>query len=87
MATKQVDIPLLEEYLRYLYRYRIARNDEPLKLSTQRMRLMAITSLFKRLHYYDIIKSDFYQKFELPRVPRNFPHNIPDEDEIELIIH
>lgn len=82
-----VDLDLLEAYRRYLYRYRKPRDNTPLELSTQRMRLMAVTGLLKRLHYHDIIRSDFYKKFPLPHVPRKLPKVIPEEQEIELIIH
>lgn len=51
------------------------------------MRLMAVTGFLKRMRYYDIIQSDFFSKFPLPRVPRKLPPVIPAEQEIELIFH
>ncbi|MBC9249124.1 hypothetical protein A9179_02420 [Pseudomonas alcaligenes] len=85
--VSQVDLDLLERYRKYLYRYRKRRDHEPLELSTQRMRLMAVTGLLKRLHAYDILQSEPYARFPLPRVPRQIPKQIPDEEEIEPILH
>ncbi len=83
----QIDLDLLERYRKHLYRYRKRRDHEPLELSTQRMRLMAVTGLLKRLHAYGIVQSEPYARFPLPRVPRKIPKQIPDEDEIEPILH
>ncbi|WP_454254226.1 tyrosine-type recombinase/integrase [Pseudomonas sp. Marseille-Q8238] len=83
----QVDLALLERYRKYVYRYRKHRDNTPLELSTQRMRLMAVTGLLKRLHYYGIVLSDDYSKFPLPKVNRKIPKQIPDEDEIDPILH
>ncbi|MBU3059885.1 tyrosine-type recombinase/integrase [Pseudomonas indica] len=85
--VSQVDLDLLERYRQHLYRYRKRRDHEPLKLSTQRMRLMAVTGLLKRLHAYGIVHSEPYARFPLPRVPRQIPKQIPDEEEIEPILH
>ncbi|MCQ4297702.1 tyrosine-type recombinase/integrase [Pseudomonas stutzeri] len=85
--VSQVDLDLLERYRKHLYRYRKARDHEPLELATQRMRLMAVTGLLKRLHYFGIVPSDFYSRFPLPRAPRQIPKQIPDEDEIAPILH
>lgn len=79
-----IDLELLEAYRRYLYRYRKPRDHAPLDLSTQRMRLMAVTGFLKRMRDYDIIQSDFFSKFPLPRVPRKLPPVIPAEQEITI---
>ena len=83
----QVDLALLERYRKYLHRYRKHLDHSPLELSTQRMRLMAVTGLLKRLHAYGIVLSDDYTKFPLPKVHRRIPKQIPDEDEIDPILH
>lgn len=83
----QIDLALLESYRKYLHRYRKRQDSAPLELSTQRMRLMAVTGLLKRLHYYGIVLSDDYSKFPLPKVHRKIPKQIPDEDEIAPILH
>lgn len=83
----QVDLALLERYRKYLCRYRKPRDHTSLAPSTQRMRLMAVTGLLKRLHYYGIVLSDDYAKFPLPKVHRQIPKQIPDEDEIDPILH
>lgn len=86
-VTKVTDlsIDVLEEYRRHLYRHRKS-DGQPLQLSTQRMRLMAITGFLKFLDYYDVLATDFYKKFTLPRVPRRLPKQIPEFEEIELIL-
>jgi integrase/recombinase XerD len=48
------------------------------------MRLMAVTGFLKRMRDYDIIQSDFFSKFPLPRVPRKLPPVIPAEQEITI---
>jgi len=83
----QIDLDLLESYRKHLYRYRKRRDHKPLELSTQRMRLMAVTGLLKRLHAFGILHSEPYTRFPLPRVPRQIPKQIPDEEEIEPILH
>jgi integrase/recombinase XerD len=83
----EVDRDVLEQYRRYLSKYRKRRDGEPLSLSTQRMRLMAVTGLLKCLHYYEVINSNFYKNFKLPRVPAKLPKHIPEFDAIELLMH
>ncbi|SEB16449.1 tyrosine-type recombinase/integrase [Marinobacterium iners] len=79
-----IDLELLEAYRRYLYRYRKPRDHTPLDLSTQRMRLMEVTGFLKCMRYYDIIQSNFFSKFPLPRVPRKLPPVIPAEQVITI---
>ncbi len=83
----EIDLALLECYRKHLYRYRKILDQQPLELSTQRMRLMAVTGMLKRLHAFGIVQSDFYCRFPLPKVPRKIPNQIPDEDEIAPILH
>jgi integrase/recombinase XerD len=82
----QLNLDLLESYRAYLYRWRKSCNGEPLSVSTQRMRLMAITGLLKRLYNLNKLESDFYKGFELPRVKKNKLLDIPSEKEMTLII-
>ena len=81
----QLNLDSLEEYRRYLSRYRKERGGEPLSLATQRMRLMAVTGFLERLYYFRTIKSDFFVYFKLPRVNRRLPADVPDEVEMEQI--
>jgi len=82
----QLNLDSLEEYRRYLNRYRKERDGEPLDLATQRMRLMAVTGFLERLYYFKTIKSDFFVYFKLPRVNRRLPADVPDEVEMEQIL-
>jgi integrase/recombinase XerD len=84
--VEQLSLDLLEQYRAYLYRYRKKRDSEPLAASTQRMRLMAITGLLKRLYNLNRLDSDFYKGFELPRVKKARLLDVPSEKDMLLII-
>lgn len=81
----KLNIDALENYRQHLYRYRKARDGKPLDISTQRMRLMAVTGFLERLYYFRIVKSDFFMQFKLPRVTRRLPADVPDEVEMEQV--
>ncbi|MCG7927646.1 MAG: hypothetical protein JAY67_19170 [Candidatus Thiodiazotropha taylori] len=66
---QQLDLLVLEKYRRYLNRYR-KRNGQPLDISTQYARLIAVTKFIKTMDYYDVIDGTFAKKFRLPRIPR-----------------
>lgn len=82
---QDLDMQVLEHYRRYLNKYR-KRNGQPLDISTQCARLMAITKFIKVMDYYDLINGAFAEKFRLPRIPRRLPKNIPAVEEIELVL-
>jgi len=82
---QELDMLLLEEYRRYLNRYR-KRDGQPLDISTQCARLMAVTKFIKVMDYYELIEGAFAKKFRLPRIPRRLPKDIPTIDEIECVL-
>lgn len=82
---QELDMQVLEHYRRYLNKYR-KRDGQPLDISTQCARLMAITKFIKVMDYYDLINGAFAEKFRLPRIPRRLPKNIPTVEEIELVL-
>lgn len=82
---QDLDMQILEHYRRYLNKYR-KRNGQPLDISTQCARLMAITKFIKVMDYYDLINGAFAEKFRLPRIPRRLPKNIPTVEDIELVL-
>lgn len=82
---QDLDMQILEHYRRYLNKYR-KRDGQPLDISTQCARLMAITKFIKVMDYYDLIDGAFAEKFRLPRIPRRLPKNIPTVEDIELIL-
>ena len=82
---RELDMQVLEHYRRYLNKYR-KRDGQPLDISTQCARLMAITKFIKVMDYYDLINGAFAEKFRLPRIPRRLPKNIPTVEEIELVL-
>jgi len=87
-SIHDVDKFVLEKYRRHIAKHRKAKDGEPLSLSTQRMRLMAVTGLIKRLGYFDVLDPEFAERFELPKAYRPIPKDIPeDEVEIEMILN
>ncbi len=84
-TLQEVDMLLLEEYRRYLNRYR-KHNGEALDISTQCTRLMAVTKFISIMDYYDQVDGTFARKFRLPRIPRRLPKDIPTVDEIECVL-
>lgn len=82
---QEVDMLLLEEFRRYLYKYRKV-DGEPLDISTQCARLMAVTKFLKVMDYYDVIDGTFAKKFRLPRIPRRLPKDIPSVEDIERVL-
>ncbi len=82
---QDLDMQVLEHYRRYLNKYR-KRDGQPLDISTQCARLMAITKFIKVMDYYDLINGAFAEKFRLPRIPRRLPKNIPTVEDIELVL-
>lgn len=83
----EIDLFVMEEYRRYLSAYRKPKDNEPLSITTQAQRLIAVRVFLERMFYYDVITDNFFAKFELPRTGRQLPKFIPDEDQIELIIN
>ncbi len=82
-----IDCEKLEGYRRYLYQYRKLKDGKPLSISTQVQRLIAVTTFLKRMYYFKIIKSNFFEYFKLPRLPQRLPMNIPDGDELEVVLN
>jgi integrase/recombinase XerD len=83
---QELDMHVLEEYRRYLNKYR-KKNGQPLDISTQYARLIAITKFIKTMDYYDVIDGDFAKKFRLPRIPRRLPKDIPTTKDVERVLH
>lgn len=82
---QQLDLLVLEKYRRYLNRYR-KRDGQPLDISTQYARLIAVTKFIKTMDYYDVIDGTFAKKFRLPRIPRRLPKDIPTVEDIERVL-
>ncbi|SIR02498.1 hypothetical protein [Marinobacterium stanieri] len=86
-TINDINLELLEAYRCYLYCYRKPCDITPLDLSTQRMRLMAVTGVLKRMRFCDITQSDFFSKLPLPLVLRKQPPVILAYQEIKLIFN
>ncbi len=84
-SIRDLDMLVLEEYRRYLNKYR-KRNGQPLDISTQYARLLAVTKFIKTMDYYDVIDGAFAKKFRLPRIPRRLPKDIPTAGDVEKVL-
>jgi len=82
----QLDLDVLEDYRRHLHKYRKEKDGEPLTMATQRMRLMSVTGMLKRLHLLNKTNQDFYQAFELPKVKKAKLLDVPDEEQMLQMI-
>ncbi|WP_251359118.1 tyrosine-type recombinase/integrase [Kangiella sp. TOML190] len=83
---KDLNINVLEGFRRHRHKYRKS-DGKPLQLSTLAQELMAVIDFMKFLDYYDLLESDFYKKFRLPKVGKSLPKDIPEHEEVEIIFH
>lgn len=84
-TIQDLDILILEDYRRHLNKYR-KKDGQPLDISTQCARLVAVTKFIKIMDYYDVIDGRFAKKFRLPRIPRRLPKDIPTIEDIERVL-
>jgi len=75
---------VLEDYRLHVARHR-KKNGEALSVASQKIKLMTVTVWLKRLEYFDVLDAEFAKRFELPKVPRPLPKNVPDEEDIMKI--
>jgi len=77
--------PIVERYQRYLFNYRKA-GGKPLAISTQRQRLKAIRGFFSWLIKQNMILHNPTADIEMPRIPKNIPHQTLSVAEVEKIM-
>ena len=75
---------VMEDYRLHVAKHR-KKNGDPLSMASQKLKLMTVTVWLKRLEYFDVLDAEFAVRFELPKVPRPLPKNVPDEEEMEQI--
>jgi len=81
----QISRAILESYQRTLWYYR-KKDGEPLKIHSQRARLIPLRSFFKWLARNDHIPANPAADMDMPRAPRQLPRDILSIAEVERIM-
>jgi integrase/recombinase XerD len=82
---QEVTRPILENYQRFLYRYR-KRDGQPLGFSSQRERLLALKDFFRWLCRQNILLHNPASELELPRCEKKLPMGTLNASQIEHIL-
>jgi integrase/recombinase XerD len=82
---KEVTLPILERYQRYLYHYR-KPNGEPLTFGTQQTRLVPLKAFFQWATRERHLLYNPASELILPRLPRRLPKHILSVSDIETIL-
>jgi integrase/recombinase XerD len=82
---KDVTLPILERYQRYLYHYR-KPNGEPLTFGTQQTRLVPLKAFFQWATRERHLLYNPASELLLPRLPRRLPKHILSVADIESLI-
>jgi len=81
----QVTYTVLEQYQRWLWRYR-KKNGKPLSVSSQRSRLGAVKSFFSWMCKEHVIVANPASDIELPRAEKRLPGDSLSRQEIETVL-
>ena len=81
----QINYPVLEQYQRWLWRYRKA-NGKPLSVSSQRGRLGAVKTFFSWMCKNHIIESNPASDIDLPRLQKRLPGESLSVSEVEAVL-
>ena len=85
LHLKDVTLPVLERYQRYLYHYR-KPNGEPLTFGTQQTRLVPLKAFFQWATRERHLLYNPASELLLPRLPRRLPKHILSVADIESLI-
>jgi integrase/recombinase XerD len=85
VTPHEVTRPLLQRYQRWLFYYR-KQNGQPLGLSTQYARLVAVCTFFRWATRNNHILSNPASELELPRVEKRLPKAILTIEEVERVL-
>jgi integrase/recombinase XerD len=78
-----VTLEILNAYRQHLFHYRSARQNKPLKFSTQHCYLIVIRRWFGWLHEKQIIREDIAADLQIPKPEERLPVDILTADEVE----
>lgn len=82
----EINRAILERYRRQIYQYR-NKDNQPLGITTQVQRLLAVRSFFKWLSRHHHILYNPANELELPRTEKRLPDRILTVQEIEQVIN
>ncbi len=83
---KEITIPIVERYQRYLHYYR-KKDGDPLSIRSQHIRLTSIRSWFKWLAKNNLILYNPVADIDLPRLESRLPKHVLTERETEQVIN
>ncbi len=86
-CVTQVTSDLLAAYRRYLFHYRNAKTNAPLKFSTQASYLMSLRRWFVWLAAEKFIDINVASKLDLPKEERRLPTDVLAADEVESLLN
>ncbi len=76
---------VLEEYPRWLYRYR-QKNGRPLGVRSRLAKLVPLRSWFRWLARCGLMPFDIIERLELPAYVRSLPRNLPSLQEVQAVL-
>jgi len=77
---------LLEQYQKHLYRYRNAKNGQPLSVVSQMGELSDMRTFFKWLARKKYLAMNPASEIDLPKLPRRLPRNVMSIAETERVL-
>ena len=86
-CVTEVTHDLLAAYRRYLFHYRNAKTNKPLKFSTQTSYLMSLRRWFVWLHEENVVPVNPAEKLQLPKEEKRLPTGSLTVDEVETVLN
>lgn len=83
---RDISLPILERYQRYLYYYRKSDGD-PLSIGSQNTLLTPLKAFFKWLTREHYLPSNPASEMQLPRKPRHLPKIVLHQSEVETLLN
>ena len=83
---KDITLPILERYQRYLFYYRKA-DGEPLSFSSQQVMLSSLKQFFKWLTQQNYLLYNPASELQLPKAPKTIPRTILTPDSIRDLLN
>ena len=83
---REITLPILERYQRYLYYYRKS-DGEPLSTGSQQVMLTPLKAFFKWLTREKYLPSNPASEMQLPSKPRRLPRVILHQSEVETLLN
>ena len=81
-----MNVDTLDNYQQYLNLFRKASNGEGLSIGTRRNRLTSVVVFLRTLFNKDILRDNYFEKFELPKLGRRLPKPVLSVNEIQKVL-